>query len=83
MEISALTIESLSSAYQAVTCDELRGLVVETVDGDQEDVMVDLRKLGTVYEYEFQINWSYLVILLTRCFKNKSFINNELKVLHA
>ena len=54
VEISALSIESVISAYQAVTFNELRGLVVETVDGDQEDVIVDLRKLGTVYEYEFR-----------------------------
>ena len=54
VEISALSIESVISAYQAVTFNELRGLVVETVDGDQEDVVMDLRKLGTIYEYEFR-----------------------------
>ena len=54
VEIASVTIESLSSAYQAVTADQLRELVVETIDGDQEGVMVDLRKLETVYEYEFR-----------------------------
>ena len=54
VEIAAVTIESLSGAYLALSGDELRGLVVETVDADQEGVMVDLRKLGTVYEYEFR-----------------------------
>ncbi len=54
VEIASVTIESLSSAYQAVTVDQLRELVVETIDGDQEGVMVDLRKLETVYEYEFR-----------------------------
>ena len=53
-EIAAVSIKSLSSAYQVVTTDQLRSLVVETINGDQEGVMVDLRKLGTVYEYEFQ-----------------------------
>ena len=53
-EVAMVTIESLSSAFQAVTADQLRGLVVETVDGNQEGVRVDLRKLGTVYEYEFR-----------------------------
>jgi len=28
--------------------------VVETVDGDQESVLVDLRKLATVYQSEFR-----------------------------
>ena len=54
VEIAAVTIESLSSAYQAVTADELRSLVVETVDVDQEGVGVNLRKLTSVYEYEFR-----------------------------
>jgi len=27
---------------------------VETVDGDQESVLVDLRKLAPVYQYEFR-----------------------------
>lgn len=54
VEIAAVTIESLGSAYRAVTADELRGLVVETVDIDQEGVMANLRKLTTVYEYEFR-----------------------------
>jgi secreted Zn-dependent insulinase-like peptidase len=54
IEIGSVTIESLSSAYQAVTTDQFRGLIVETIDADQESVLVDLRKLGTVYEYEFR-----------------------------
>jgi insulysin len=54
LEIRSLSIESLIGAYQAVTTGELRVLVVETVDGDQEDVVMDLRKLGTIYEYEFR-----------------------------
>ena len=54
MEVAAVTIESLSKAYQGVTADELRGLVVETLDIDQEGVMANLRTLGTVYEYEFR-----------------------------
>ena len=49
-----MTIKSLSSAYEAVTTDQLRGLVVETIGGDQEGVMVDLRRSGMIYEYEFQ-----------------------------
>jgi secreted Zn-dependent insulinase-like peptidase len=53
-EIASVTIKSLSSAYEAVTTDQLRGLVVETIGGDQEGVMVDLRRSGMIYEYEFQ-----------------------------
>ena len=53
-EIASVTIKSLSSAYEAVTSDQLRGLVVETIGGDQEGVMVDLRRSGMIYEYEFQ-----------------------------
>ena len=54
LEIASVTVETLSSAYQAVTAEQIRGLVVETVDGDQESVLVDLRKLATVYQYEFR-----------------------------
>jgi len=53
-EIASVTLESLSNAYGAVTTDQLRGLVVETVDADKASALVDLRKLGTVYEYEFR-----------------------------
>ena len=54
LEIASVTVETLSSAYQAVTAEQIRGLVVETVDGDQESVLVDLRKLAPVYQYEFR-----------------------------
>ena len=54
LEIASVTVETLSSAYQAVTAEQIRGLVVETVDGYQESVLVDLRKLAPVYQYEFR-----------------------------
>ncbi|UVW33912.1 insulinase family protein [SAR92 clade bacterium H455] len=53
-EIASVTLESLSNAYDAVTTDQLRGLVVETVDADKASALVDLRRLGTVYGYEFR-----------------------------
>jgi len=54
LEIASVTVETLSGAYQAVTAEQIRGLVVETVDGYQESVLVDLRKLAPVYQYEFR-----------------------------
>ncbi len=52
-QVSAVTIESLSQAYNAVTGEQRRALLVETVDDDQESNLVDLRKLGSVYKYDF------------------------------
>jgi hypothetical protein len=52
-QVSAATIESLSQAYNAVTGKQRRALLVETVDDDQESSLVDLRKLGSVYKYDF------------------------------
>jgi insulysin len=54
VEIGAVTLESFKAAYQGVAVDQVRGLVVQTVEIDQETDRLDLRRLGTVYEYEFR-----------------------------
>lgn len=52
-QVSASTIESLTAAYDEVTGEQRRALLVKTVNDDQQSILVDLRKLGSVYEYQF------------------------------
>ena len=52
-EVALASVEILLAAYSAVTDTELRALAVETVDADQDSTLVDLRKKGSVYGYQF------------------------------
>ena len=52
-EVALASVESLLAAYSAVTDTELRALAVETVDAGQDSTLVDLRKKGSVYGYQF------------------------------
>jgi len=52
-EVSRVTLSSLNSAYSAVVLNDIRALSVETVAPDQKNTAIDLRKQGSVYQYDF------------------------------
>jgi insulysin len=52
-EVSRVTLSSLNSAYRAVVLNDIRGLAVETAAPDQKNTAIDLRKQGSVYQYDF------------------------------
>ena len=52
-EVSRISLGSLKSAYSAVVLNDIRGLAVETAAPDQKNTAIDLRKQGSVYQYDF------------------------------
>jgi insulysin len=52
-EVNRVTLSSLNSAYSAVVLNDIRALSVETVAPDQKNTAIDLRKQGSVYQYDF------------------------------
>ena len=52
-EIRLVTLGSLNIAYSTVVLNDIRALSVETVSPDQKNTAIDLRKQGSVYQYDF------------------------------
>lgn len=52
-EVSRVTLSSLNDAFNTVVLNDIRALSVETAAPDQKNTAIDLRKQGSIYQYDF------------------------------